>query len=92
MTLVFFNNLRLKRGCLINFENNQFKLVAIRPYSLKTLKVLAYTLSCSVSLLTSALNFQTIIAGARHTVTFVSYATCYGLSVDTKIFGFSIFL
>ena len=24
VTLVFFNNLRLKRGCLVKFENNQF--------------------------------------------------------------------
>ena len=24
VTLVFFNNLRLKRGCLFKFENNQF--------------------------------------------------------------------
>ena len=35
MTLVFFNNLRLKRWCLFKYENNQFKLVAIRPDSLK---------------------------------------------------------
>ena len=38
MTLVLFNNLRLKCGCLFKFENNQFKLVAIRPYSLKNTK------------------------------------------------------
>ena len=38
MTLVFFRNLRLKCGCLFKFENNQFKLVAIRPYSLKNTK------------------------------------------------------
>ena len=37
MTLVFFNNLHTKHG----FENNQFQLVAIRPNSWKTLKVLA---------------------------------------------------
>ena len=24
VTLVFFNNLRLKRGCVFKFENNQF--------------------------------------------------------------------
>ena len=24
MTLVFFNNLRLERGCLFKYENNQF--------------------------------------------------------------------
>ena len=35
MTFVFFNNLRLKRGVLFNFENNQFQLVATRPNSLK---------------------------------------------------------
>ena len=38
VTLVFFNNLRLKRGCLFKFENNQFKLVPIRPNSLKNTK------------------------------------------------------
>ena len=36
MTLVFINNLRLKRGCLFKCENNQFKLVAIRLYSFQT--------------------------------------------------------
>ena len=35
MTLVFFNNLRLKRWRLLKFENKQFELVAIRPDSLK---------------------------------------------------------
>ena len=35
---LFFNNLRLKRRCLFKFENNEFKLVAIRPYSLKNTK------------------------------------------------------
>ena len=41
MTLAFFNNLRLKHGGFFQFENNQFYLVAIRPNSWKTLKVLA---------------------------------------------------
>ena len=41
MTVAFFNNLRLKRGGLFQFEYNHFYLVAIRPYSWKTLKVLA---------------------------------------------------
>ena len=41
MTLAFFNNLRLKHGGLFQFENIQFYLVAIRPNSWKTLKVLA---------------------------------------------------
>ena len=41
MTLAFFNNLRLKHGGLFQIENNQFYLVAIRPNSWKTLKVLA---------------------------------------------------
>ena len=35
MTIVFFNNLRLKHGCLFQFENNQFYLIAIRPNSSK---------------------------------------------------------
>ena len=34
MTLVFFNNLRLKRGCLFKFENSSYKL----SYSLKNTK------------------------------------------------------
>ena len=38
MTLVFFNNLRLKRASLFKFENDQFELVAIHPYSLKNTK------------------------------------------------------
>ena len=38
MTLVFFNNLHLKHGCLFQFENNQFYLVAIRPNSSKNTK------------------------------------------------------
>ena len=38
VTLVFFNNLRLKLGCLFKFENNQFLLVAIRSNSLKNTK------------------------------------------------------
>ena len=41
MTFAFFNNLHLKVGCLFQFENNQFYLVAIRPYLSKTLIVLA---------------------------------------------------
>ena len=41
MTLAFFNNLRLKHGGLFQFENNQCYLLAIRPNSWKTLKVLA---------------------------------------------------
>ena len=36
--LVFFNNLRLKHGCLCQFENNQVYLVAIRPNSSKNTK------------------------------------------------------
>ena len=66
MTLVFFYNLRLKRGCLFKIENNQFELVAIRPLILiekhKKFWQLSfiYTLSCSVSLLTEALKFQAI--------------------------------
>ena len=53
-----------------------------------------YTLSRSVSLLTPALNYQTIVAGARHTVIsqyFLSYATCYGLYVDPKRLDFDVF-
>ena len=38
MMLVFFNNVRLKHGCLFQFENNQFYLVAICPTSLKNTK------------------------------------------------------
>ena len=72
MTLVIFNNLRLKRGCLFKCENNQFKLVAIYPYSLKNTESFGnrrlFTLSRSVSLLKSALNFQTIVADALHMV------------------------
>ena len=41
MTLACFNILRLKHECLFQFENNQFYLVAIRPNSWKTLKILA---------------------------------------------------
>ena len=41
MTLAFFNILRLKHECLFQFENNQFFLVAIRPYSWKNTKKLA---------------------------------------------------
>ena len=40
MTFAFFNNLHLKVGCLFQFENNQFYLVARRPNSSKTLNVL----------------------------------------------------
>ena len=39
MTLAFFNNLRLKHGGLFQFGNNQFYLVAIRPYSWKNTKI-----------------------------------------------------
>ena len=74
MTSAFFNNLCLKHGGLFQFENNQFYLVAVRPYSWKKTKRFGshdqssfiYTLRLSVSLLTSASNFQTIVAGIRH--------------------------
>ena len=68
MMLVFFNNLRLKHGCLFQFENNQFYLIAIGPNSSKNTKCFGNGLSRSVSLLTSALNFQTIVTGTRQTV------------------------
>ena len=63
MTLVIFNNLRLKHGCLFQFENNQFYLVAIRPNSSKNTKRYGnlpciYTFSCSVSLLTVSFKFS----------------------------------
>ena len=38
MTLAFFNNLRLEPGCLFQFENNKFYLVALRPNSSKNTK------------------------------------------------------
>ena len=38
MTLVFFNNLRLKQRCFFQFENVQFYLVAKRPNSSKNTK------------------------------------------------------
>ena len=41
MTLAFFENLRLKHGCLFQFESNQFYLVANVLTHGKTLKVLA---------------------------------------------------
>ena len=94
MTLVFFNNLHIKRWRLFTFENKQFKLVAIRPDSLKNTKCFSnrrfYTLSRSVSLLTSALNFQKIAYG--NFAVLLPHATFHGLSVDTKRFGFLTFL
>ena len=71
MTLAFFNILHLKHECLFQFENNQFYLVAIRPNSWKNTKnfgshrLFVNILRRSVSLLTSASDFQTIVAGIR---------------------------
>ena len=41
MALAFFNNLHLNHGCLFQFKNIQFHLVAIRPNSSKNTKILA---------------------------------------------------
>ena len=72
MTLACFENVSQKYGCLFQFESNQFYLVAIRPNSLKNTKFwqssFIYTLRRSVSLLTSASNFQTLVACTRQTV------------------------
>ena len=94
MTLAFFNNLRLKHGGLFQFENNQCYLVGIRPNSWKNTKSFGshrlFTLSEAAFLCWRQLQIfkrsLQVYGIWQFRDTFVSYATCYGLSVGTTRF------